>query len=51
MSRNIAVAHDPSAPAGHLPSFAREETRAQISSTCATPGMLPMTSRRPPAIE
>ncbi|CAN5698228.1 hypothetical protein BH10PSE6_BH10PSE6_06190 [soil metagenome] len=25
MSRNDTVAHDPSAPAGHLPGFAREE--------------------------
>jgi len=25
MGHNIAVAHDPSAPVGHLPGFAREE--------------------------
>jgi hypothetical protein len=28
MGRSNIVAHDPSAPAGHLPGFAREERQA-----------------------
>jgi hypothetical protein len=32
MSHDIGVAHDPSAPAGHLPGFAREETSAAAQS-------------------
>ena len=31
MSDTDAVAHDPSAPAGHLPGFAREERRWAFS--------------------
>ena len=36
MSRTDTVAHDPSAPAGHLPGFAREEQR---SSDCGDPNI------------
>ena len=59
MSRTDTVAHDPSAPAGHLPGFAREEQRggnlhaqppryARMTSGCAcTSAGVPVAIGRP----
>jgi len=40
MGRNDVVAHDPSAPAGHLPGFAREETASQLHSPMTALAMM-----------